>query len=378
MNNMQIIAHSRTMLMAVLILFVVRGASAQECFEYGNDGHTVITGLTAFGKNATELTIPASVKTVKAGAFDGGKVQTLTINGGNPLFESSVLSAVNSSLASIDVGSGMSAGNIKTMLNSLGNRDALETVVIGGFSDDETPTIKWDDLTNELTSAVHVILPATLVNDQVFGDAKLYGRFTINGELATTCVNASFVDVDDGSNFLFYIPTSVEDGNRIKIQRVKYIAGRKGVMIHNTTGTAVNADLLLDDGATSTRRTQDDETYTKNMFVGVTESTTIGATDGDKTNLILYQGAFHPTDGGTIPANRAYLQIPTDDWTASGAKQLVFNFDDIEAAIDVVTEDTDKRESMTNLYDLAGRRVSVPVNALKGVFIRNGRKVLIK
>jgi hypothetical protein len=333
---------------------------------------------------ATELTIPATVELVKAGAFAkaSSALTDLTIDGGNPEFESGVLSAIKSSLTSIDAGSGMSAGNIKTMLNSLGNRDALETVVIGGFSDDETPTIEWDDLTNELTSAVHVILPATLVNDQVFGDAKLYGRFTINGELATTCVNASFVDVDDGSNFLFYIPTSVEDGNRINIQRVKYIAGRKGVMIHNTTGTAVNADLLLDNGTPTARRTQDSETYTKNMLVGVTAATDIKATETKEgteyTNLILSKGAFHPTSGGTIPANRAYLQIPTDDWTAMGAKQLVFNFDDIEAAIDVVTEDTDKSEAMTNLYDLAGRRVSLSVKSLKGVFIRNGRKAFIK
>lgn len=354
------------------MLLVTQGVRAQtECFIFGDVNQTIIKGLTEEGMAAIELTIPGSVELVKAGAFAyaSSTLTDLTVDGGNPEFESDVLSAVKFSLKTINVGNGMTATNIKTMLATLGAREALETVVIEGFVG--TSDVVWDDMTNELTSAVHVILPATLVNYQEFGNAKVYGRFTINGELATTCVNASFVDVDDGSNFLFYIPISVEDENRIKIQRVKYIQGRKGVMIHNTTGTAVNADLLLDDGTDSTRRKQDNETYQSNMLVGVTSPTTIGATDGNNTNLILYQGAFHPISGGTIPANRAYLQIPTNVWDTMNVRQLTFNFDDLETGIDIVTEDI----NVTGIYDLTGRKVSIP---RKGVYIRNGRKSFIK
>lgn len=368
------------MLMVVLMLFVVRGTSAQEdCFVFEGSGNTVITGLTAKGMAVSELTIPASVEKVKEGAFAyaNSALTDLTIGGGNPEFEDNVLSAVNSSLTTIDAGSGMSADNIHTMLVSLGTRGKLEEVVIEGFRDASTPNFNWSDLSTVLTSEVNVILPAALVSNQVFGIAKVYGRFSISGDLGTFCGNATFRDTDDGSNLLFYVPQEYrEETKQVFIERVKYVIAGQGVLIHHAKGTTKEADLEWVSGESIT--IEEANKYNKNMLLGVTEPTEIGATTGDKTNLILYQGAFHPTSGGTIPANRAYLQIPTDVWTAMGAKQLVFNFDDIEAAIDVVTEDTDKSEAMTNLYDLAGRRVSLPVNALKGVYIRNGQKAFIK
>ena len=361
------------MLMAVLMLFVVRGASAQvDCFVFQSGGYTVIKGLTEKGMAVTVLTIPASVTKVEEGALYGGHVQTLTITG-NPVFESGVLADVKSSLTSIDAGSGMSAANLKTMLATLGARVKLEEVVIGGFSDASTPNINWSDMTDVLTAEVNAKLPAALVSNQVFGDAKVYGRFTVSGELATFCGNASFED-DGNSNMLFYVPQEYRPASKqVYIKRVANVLAGQGVLIHNATGTSTFADL---------KRVVTEESYTSNMLVGVTATTDIKATENKEgteyTNLILSKGAFHPTSGGTIPANRAYLQIHTDVWTAMGAKQLVFNFDDIEAAIDVVTEDTDKSKAMTNLYDLAGRRVSLSVKSLKGVFIRNGRKAFIK
>ena len=79
--------------------------------------------------------------------------------------------------------------------------------------------------------------------------------------------------------------------------------------------------------------------------------------------------------GGTVKANRAYLQIPTSALTpAAEAQGIMLVWD----------EETDGISSLsTNLspsreviyYDLQGRRVAKPA---KGLYIVNGKKVIIK
>ena len=355
-----------------LLFFFVSGATAQEaCFEFEEgSGNTVVTGLTGMGTAATELTLPASVTTVRSGAFYGGQVATLTLDGCNPVFESGVLAGVKSTLTSVNAGNGMTAANLHTMLATLGPREVLQEVLIGGISDAATATINWTDMDAVLTSDVHVIMPAAQVRDQVFGDAKVYGRFTVSGELATFCGHASFED-DDNGNMLFYVPTEFrEDNRRVYIQRVHKVLAGQGVLIHNATGTATFADLK--------RVETTDESYNKNMLVGVTVPTAITATAGDKTNLILYQGAFHPTSGGTIAANRAYLQIPTAQWTALGVKQLTFSFSDTETAIGDIPVSINQREGTTEVYDIAGRRAPADGKLRKGLYVRNGQKTFIR
>ena len=357
-----------------LLFFCVSGATAQdECFVFDGSGNTVVTGLTDMGRAATELTLPASVTTVRSGAFDDGRVATLTLDGCNPVFESDVLAGVKSTLTSVNAGNGMTAANLRTMLATLGprdTRDRLEEVLIGGISDAATATIKWTDMDAVLTSDVHVIMPAAQVRDQVFGDAEVYGRFTVSGELATFCGHASFED-DDNANMLFYVPLEFrEDNRRVYIQRVHKVLAGQGVLIHNATGTATFADLK--------RVETDERSYDKNMLVGVTVPTAIPATAGDKTNLILYQGAFHPTLGGTIAANRAYLQIPTAQWTELGVKQLTFSFSDTETAIGDIPVSINQREGTTEVYDIAGRRAPADGKLRKGLYVRNGQKTFIR
>lgn len=354
-----------------LLFFCVSGATAQDaCFEFEGSGNTVVTGLTDMGRAATELTLPASVTTVRSGAFDGGRVVTLTLDGCNPEFESGVLAEVKSTLTSVNAGNGMTAANLHTMLATLGTREALQEVLIGGISDAATATINWTDMRSVLTSDVHVIMPAAQVRDQVFGDAEVYGRFTVSGELATFCGHASFED-DDNANMLFYVPLEFrEDNRRVYIQRVHKVLAGQGVLIHNATGTATFADLK--------RVETTGESYAANMLVGVTVPTAIPATDGNMTNLILYQGAFHPTSGGTIAANRAYLQIPTAQWTELGVKQLTFSFSDTETAIGDIPVSINQREGTTEVYDIAGRRAPADGKLRKGLYVRNGQKTFIR
>ena len=111
----------------------------------------------------------------------------------------------------------------------------------------------------------------------------------------------------------------------------------------------------------------------------------ITAFDGDKSNFIL---TYDPNDHSdnrkigfytfnntrTIPAGKAYLQIPTS-LVPSSVKgfSIVFN-DDEPTAIVEIKDGMDNMEDAV-IYDLSGRRVS---QIQKGVNIVNGKKVIVK
>lgn len=116
-----------------------------------------------------------------------------------------------------------------------------------------------------------------------------------------------------------------------------------------------------------------------NMLKGTLETTTVNATDGDYTNykytIVDDVAAFYPlADNSTITAGKAYLQIPTS-WlpAASEARTIGLRFDDsATTGIDENIGITDKDNAV---YDLMGRKVKNPT---KGLYIVNGKKVLVK
>ena len=366
----------QVLMLLFLLLVGANGAYAQgDCFEYEEN---VIIGLTAKGMAASSLTIPKTVTTVESGAFSNAAyVTTLIIEaGGNPTFKGKLFGDDKTNrISDIQIlGNSMTVANIQKLFTSLGAQGALSTVYIAGYSDN------WSDIASNavLTSEVTVTLPAAIVSTQQFGDAKVYGRFEITKEIITFCGNATFQDTDDGSNMLFYIADECnKEEGYIHIKRVSYVKKGEGILIHNLKNTSAYADLLRvsDSSVTSEEQTL----YGSNMLKGVTEPTRIEKTDDDKTNLVLKDGAFHPTSGGTIGANKAYLQVPT---TALAAREILnISFED---------ETTGIRES--NLppggsqppvwrgasgYDLSGRLLNSKPSA-KGLYIYNGKKYVIR
>ncbi|MBR2154635.1 MAG: hypothetical protein IJ901_08500 [Bacteroidaceae bacterium] len=360
----------QVLMLLFLLLVGANGAYAQsDCFEYEEN---VITGLTETGRAASSLTIPATVTIVRSGAFSSAAyVSTLIIEaGGNPTFEGKLFGDDKTNpISDIQIlGNSMTVANIQKLFTSLGAQGALSTVYIAGYSGE------WqEDITSNavLTSEVTVTLPAALVRAQKFGDATVCGRFEITKEIISFCGNATFQDTDDGSNMLFYIADECnKEEGYIHIQRVSYVKKGEGVLIHNLKNTSAYADLPVYDGEI----TGDDATnYNKNMLKGVTTATTIGKTDGDKTNLVLKDGAFHPTLGGTIGANKAYLQVPTTGAMAA-RKILNISFYEEATAIRLTTSATrDEGE----WYDLSGRLLNSRPSA-KGLYIYNGKKYVIR
>ncbi len=122
---------------------------------------------------------------------------------------------------------------------------------------------------------------------------------------------------------------------------------------------------------------------TDNALVAVTEETFITQTvDIDAvnyTNFGLSGGVFKKVNskGGTVKANRAYLQIPTSALTSAAAEGIMLVWDEETDGIEIVQTSTVKSQHDDAWFTLDGRQLSGKPTA-KGLYIVNGKKVIVK
>ncbi len=120
------------------------------------------------------------------------------------------------------------------------------------------------------------------------------------------------------------------------------------------------------------------QAYYVNMLVGnVGEAIKIEETDGDKTNYYLSgkDGTFVSVNGNAnIGKNKAYLQLPTSVF--AGTRSIGISYDDEDGTTGInVQSSMFNVQSDNAYYTLQGQRVQNPG---KGLYIKNGKKVLIK
>ena len=108
-----------------------------------------------------------------------------------------------------------------------------------------------------------------------------------------------------------------------------------------------------------------------NMLVGTLAPTYITATNGDYTNFGLKGDKFVKAANGVIKANKAYLPIET--LALSSARALNIVFEDETTGISEMK--TMKWNDNQSVYNLNGQKVENPT---KGLYIVNGKKVVIK
>jgi surface protein len=114
-----------------------------------------------------------------------------------------------------------------------------------------------------------------------------------------------------------------------------------------------------------------------NWFVGNLGATiSIAATDGDKTNYYLSgkDGSFVSVNGSAnIGTNKAYLQLPTSVF--AGTRSIGISYDDEDGTTSIRDLTPALSEGEGAWYTLQGQRVAKPG---KGLYIRNGKKVVIR
>ena len=150
------------------------------------------------------------------------------------------------------------------------------------------------------------------------------------------------------------------------------------------TSTAANEGVLLkgEVGRTYTYQIAeaDPGLYTGNRVIGVREDTTLVQTESDgKSNWVLQSDyKLHLVSNGTIKSGRAYVHETNDGDTNFGAKGIYLSFaldeEKNTTGIDKVENKKDDEENV--YYTLSGVRVINPTE--KGVYIKNGKKVIIR
>ena len=78
--------------------------------------------------------------------------------------------------------------------------------------------------------------------------------------------------------------------------------------------------------------------------------------------------------GVTFPYFKAYLRMAKNPSTPAKGFTILFDDDNTSTAIDGITG-TDKDNENAPYYNLSGMQVDKPVN---GIYIRNGKKIIIK
>ena len=150
------------------------------------------------------------------------------------------------------------------------------------------------------------------------------------------------------------------------------------------TSTAANEGVLLKGEVGGTYTYQIAETdpglYTGNRVIGVREDTTLVQTESDgKSNWVLQLDyKLHLVSNGTIKSGRAYVHETNDGDTSFGAKGIYLSFAlDEEKNTTGIDKVENKKDDEDNVYyTISGVRVVNPTE--KGVYIKNGKKVIVR
>lgn len=195
--------------------------------------------------------------------------------------------------------------------------------------------------------------------------AVFAGKYTVPASgLGTFSAKANFT-LPEGLDA--YYCKDYADG-KISVTAINgVVPANTGVLLKGTPGETY----------TLTRTNSDAATVEGNALVAVTEATHVNQVSGDYTNFGLSGGVFKKvnSNGGTVKANRAYLQIPSSALPpATAAEGIILVWDEETDGIsNLSTNPSPSREVI--YYDLQGRRVATPA---KGLYIVNGKKVIVK
>ncbi len=186
------------------------------------------------------------------------------------------------------------------------------------------------------------------------GNIKLTGceSVTVGSAGYTTYTTTGKVTMPEGVTA--YIATQVNT-NTIHMEEVTNVPASTPIVLKASAGTYyLPVITTATDDVTDNKLLASDGTVTGNGYIYA-----LGK-NNDEVGFYLVKS------GSTVLEGKAYLSI------GSPVKEFLgFNFD-VETAI---TETAEKSECTENLFDLSGRRVS---KAQKGLYIVNGRKVLVK
>ena len=158
-----------------------------------------------------------------------------------------------------------------------------------------------------------------------------------------------------GINAAYIVSEASISAGTAKLEAVNELPAGEGVILKGTPGAAYSIPVVANASPVT------------NLLKGAVEAYDCAANEV----YILKNGELHlVTEASTVPAGKAYL--PADNVAAAPALMFVFADDMQTTGINAV-----KGEGFTvnGYYDLQGRKVANPT---KGMYIVNGKKVIVK
>ena len=168
----------------------------------------------------------------------------------------------------------------------------------------------------------------------------------------------------------YHIRMSSVDVNGVGNGNFGYVPAYTGVLLKALDSETTPSDFYYAIGE------DDDKNYTitNNIMHGVTVNPrNAGAATVDEVIYVMQGGIFKKAMASTVslPVHKAYAKI---EGMPAGSK-VEFSFSDDNTTNAIVTIDAEEKNADNAYYNLNGQRVT---NPQRGVFIKGGRKVIIK
>lgn len=161
--------------------------------------------------------------------------------------------------------------------------------------------------------------------------------------------------------------TASVSGTTVTLTETKTVAAGEGVIIQSVKGGEATEKIAVANPATATEG---------NALVGtLVDIAALATTDGTYNNYILNfvdgKAGFYQANDKKVAAGKAYLQVPV----ANGAKALTIVWNDGETTGIEENYEFGTMNSDAATFDLSGRKVANPA---KGLYIKNGKKFIVK
>ena len=343
---------------------------------------TIPNSVTSIGDGAfivcsglTSVTIPISVTSIGTGVFCGcSGLTSVTIPNSVTNIREEMFSGC-SSLTSVTIGSEV------MVIEDFSFKDCPELADFYCFAQ-KVPVIYYNAFKDTNIGNITLHVPASSIEAYkatvpwyrfkeivaIKDDEVIEGdEIKISNIGQTTWCSAYDLDFTDVEGLKAYIASGYHRTNgTIWLTSVKEVPAGEGILLIGDPGV-----YMVPHKSTTA--------YYANLMVGTVEAKTINETDGEYTNYYLSNGSygvgFYKVYGSIeINANRAYLPLLKS--TTSGSRGFIgLDFEDGEEGTTGISEAPQRLAEMDVYYNLQGQRVDCPS---KGIFIHNGKKVVIK
>ena len=203
-------------------------------------------------------------------------------------------------------------------------------------------------------------------------DLNIYSKEKNTAKIGAFVAKLGEVKPGDGDygHSTYHIRMSSVDVNGVGNHNYGYVPAYTGVLLKALDSETTPSDFYYAIGE------DDDKNYTitNNIMYGVTVNPrNAGAATVDEVIYVMQKGIFKKAMASTVslPVHKAYAKI---EGVPAGSK-VEFSFSDDNTTNAIVTIDAEEKNADNAYYNLNGQRVT---NPQRGVFIKGGRKVIIK